>query len=121
MNLALYYASTTAFLVVPPLLVFAKWRGGRLPWWAIVLLLTVCEWLFFIGRVYYYFEHLCEPFDGEWTSLSPELEQRLARCIGDGGAKVFAVLLGWGVGLGYCAPIFASYAIATKIRRRRQA
>jgi hypothetical protein len=121
MNLALCSAFTVAFLAAPPSLLIGKWwRLQRIPWWAILLLLALCEWLFWNARVHFWFEYLCEPFQGDWEHHPPELEERFQHCwAGDGGALVFALFFGGVAGLIYSVPFFIAYGIATCIRRAR--
>ncbi len=101
MNESLYGISLGGFLLLPAILVGIRFvHPSRMPWWAVVFLLTGGGWLLVNGTVYFYYEHLSDTIRSH-PNPSAKLFDRLNA---DGAKYVLAWYFGWICGPVYSAP-----------------
>ena len=115
MSLALTYLGLGLFAILPPLVLYGRFRLGQsLPWWLVVVLIAVAGWFFVNLGNYFYGQYACEAVVG----VSNPHPDAIARCTNDGARDVFTLLFGWLYALLYSVPFFLVFALATWLRRR---
>ena len=101
-----YQASLILFIATPVLLLILRLRNPKkFKWWIILLLTSVCSWLYTNIAVHSYHEHLSTLINSQ-TNPAPELVERWAS---DGGKIVFALFFGWLYGLVYLGLLLFIY------------
>ena len=93
MNRILYLAGWWSFILLPILLLSyrAAWPK-RLPWWLLLLLLSVVGWLLVCGTVHFYYAYLDDLLRPYNNHPPAALMQRRTA---DGAKLVFALFFGW--------------------------
>jgi len=105
-----------AFLLLPPLALWVRFRvGNSFSWWAVVAIIAVGSWLLANVSAHFYGEYLCASIRGVWNPS----ERALASCTNDGARNVFALLFGWLYGLVYSLPYFGTFCVVSWLRSRR--
>ncbi len=116
MNQLLAYLGLALFVVLPPCVLYARYRQGQaIPWWLVLVLIAGVGWVIVNFTTYFYGQYVCD----DLGVLNDAMEDRPNACTDDGARNVFALLFGWLYGLLYAIPFFCMFVVALWLRRRR--
>ncbi len=104
-----YLGSLWAFLLLPVALLGFRWRHPRMmPWWLMLLTLSLVGWLLVNATVHTYYAYLDDVL-AQYGKHPPEY--LIKRRTNDGAKLVFALFFGWMYGPFYSVPWLGLYGV----------